>query len=95
MVIRAYANDAMMIPFGVHPNGLVEIPWSLYGRKAQFREFAEMLAAALPDAEAVETPKTWQVKQVGKWVDARDLLAIPEAVRVAIERLNATLREST
>ena len=44
---------------GIQPDGLVEIPWSVGGKKEQFRGFAEQLAGNIAGAVAYETPKQW------------------------------------
>jgi DNA-damage-inducible protein J len=66
----------------VEPDGRVQVPWSLDGRKDEFRAFAETLAAGIPGALVYETPKQWNVG------DAMGL-SVSDAVRALLVRVAA------
>ena len=73
-------------------DGAVNIPWLIGSEKARFRPFAETLAAALPDAAVIESPKQWIVKsRNGLPVRITDLLDIAGTVEAAFRQLHAAL----
>jgi hypothetical protein len=81
---------------GVQPDGLVEIPWSVEGKKQLFRNFAETLAAGIPGAIAYATAKQWVVvKPDKKRLNLMELLHDLPAVKAALEILNSAMREAT
>jgi hypothetical protein len=72
----------------VRPDGLVEIPWTIGGRKEQFRHFADKLVAGIPGAISYETPKPWIVQRSREeCLSVLDLLDNLPAVRAACETL--------
>lgn len=92
LIIRMTIGGAMLAILGVQRDGLIEIPWSISGRKDAFRDFAETLAAAIPGAIMYETPKLWVVSKAGKQrINVPELLEASTALRLALERLNSEL----
>jgi hypothetical protein len=77
----------------VEPDGRVNIPWSIGGRKEIFRGFAETLAAGVPGAIVYETPKLWNVVNNGKKpLGLMQLLDATAALRRSLEVLHAAMR---
>ncbi len=77
----------------VEPDGRVHVPWSLGGRKDEFRGFAETLAAGIEGAVSYETPKLWNVALSGKKpLGLLRLLDSTKALRSALEVLHEALR---
>jgi hypothetical protein len=77
----------------VEPDGRVHVPWSLGGRKDEFRGFAEILAAGIGGAVAYETPKLWNVALAGKKpLGLLRLLDSTKVLRSALEALHHALQ---
>ena len=88
MKIGAFALDIL----GIQPDGRVEIPWAIAGRKDAFRSFAEMIADGIPEAIVYETPKLWVVSKVGKRrVNVMELLEAADTLRPALTVLKSAL----
>ena len=76
----------------VEPDGRLHIPWSIGGRKDEFRSFAETLAAGIEGAIVYETPKLWNVALAGKKpLGVLQLLGSLGALRLALEALHTAL----
>lgn len=91
LIVSMKTKDVTLQIFGIEANGHVEIPWSITGEKEKFKQFAESLANAIPEAVAYETPKMWRVKMPNRRVNIKELLDAPAAVRQALENLHAAL----
>jgi 5-methylcytosine-specific restriction endonuclease McrA len=88
-------NDIALSALGVEANTTIQIPWSVGSYKRAFRPFAEILAAALPDATVYETEKMWRVRYLGRFPRISDLMQKPEAVRAAFNALHRSLTNPT
>ncbi len=76
----------------VEPDGRLQIPWSLGGRKAEFRSFAEALATGIAGAIIYETPKLWNVVLADKKpLGLLQLLDTLGTLRLALEALHTAL----
>jgi hypothetical protein len=96
LLVRMKVNDVTVELFGINSNGEVNIPWFIGEQKANFRSFAEKIARAIPDAICYETPRTWSVTKPHKnLVNVLELLDASAAVRIALDELNAALRNSS
>ena len=91
LIVSMKTKNVTLQIFGIEANGHVEIPWSITGEKEKFKQFAETLANAIPDAVACETPKMWRVKMPERRVNIQELLDASTAVRQALENLHAAL----
>jgi hypothetical protein len=91
LIVRMTAGGTT-VELGVQRDGLVDIPWSISGRKDAFRGFAETLAAAIPGAIVYETPKLWNVSKADKRrINVSELLEAAPTLRLALERLHSEL----
>ena len=94
MIVRMKVGGITMQPFGVQRDGAVSIPWAIGAQKSSFRDFAAMLAGAIPGAVFYESPKQWIVKRAGRKVTVFELLEAATGVRSALEGLHAAIRAS-
>jgi hypothetical protein len=91
LIVRMTAGGTT-VELGVQQDGLVEIPWSISGRKDAFRGFAETLAASIPGAIVYETPKLWNVSKLDKRrINVLELLEAAATLRLARECLHSEL----
>jgi len=92
LLARINAGNAVIEFMAVEPDGRVQVPWSIGGRKAAFRRFAEILAAGVPCAIAYETPKLWNVANAGgRRLGLLQLLDASHALRAALEALHEAM----
>jgi 5-methylcytosine-specific restriction endonuclease McrA len=95
LLVRMVVGSETLNVIGIERDGLCQIPWSIGGAKGAFREFAEMLAACIPDAIAYETPHMWCVSKPGKQrISFLELLDDLPALRQALEALHSKLSEA-
>ena len=92
LLARLDSGEGPINAFGVESDISVQIPWSLGKHKHAFKEFAHVLADAIPGAVAYETPKMWRVRKDGRPVTLRELLDAGPAIRAAFEVLHAAVR---
>lgn len=92
LIVRMVVGGFTVQFFGVQPDLAVQVPWATNAPKQNLREFAEFLAAGIPEAVVRETPKLWNVGfPPEKTVRFESLLNRPDEVRQAIEVLHARL----
>jgi hypothetical protein len=95
LLARMGTGSAAVAFLAIEPDGRVQVPWSLGGRKDEFRGFAEKLAEGVPGSIVYETPKLWNVAN-----SDRSRLTLPQlldglsALRVALETLHSALEAS-
>jgi hypothetical protein len=78
------------VELGVQQDGLVQVPWSISGRKNALRGFAETLAALIPGAIVYETPKLWNVSKVDKRrINVLELLEAAATLRLVADVLDS------
>jgi hypothetical protein len=93
LLARMRTGGAVIEFMAVEPDGRVNIPWSIGGRKEIFRGFAETLAAEVPGAIVYETPKLWVVANAArKPLGLIQLLDATAALRRSLEVLHAGMR---
>ena len=73
LLARMKTENAVIEFMAVEPDGSVQVPWSICGRKDEFRGFAEKLVKGVPGAMVYETPKLWKVTNTD-----RSCLALPQ-----------------
>lgn len=92
LIVRMRVGGTALEVLGVQRDGLVEIPWSVDGKKDAFKGFAETLTAAIPGAIVYETPKHWVVSKAAKRrVSLLEVLEAAPTLRRALEALHAEL----
>ncbi len=93
LLARMRVGGATVEFLAVEPDGRVHVPWSIDGRKDEFRGFAETLAAGMEGAMVYETPKLWNVVLTGKKpLELLQLLDSTGALRSALEALHTALK---
>jgi hypothetical protein len=93
LLARMRAGGSTVEFLAVEPDGRVQVPWSLDGRKDEFRAFAETLAAGIPGALVYETRKQWNVGDANRQpLGLLSVLNSTKALRSALESLHAALR---
>ena len=92
LIVRMRVGSTVLEVLGIQLDGLVEIPWSIGGKKDAFKGFAETLSAAIPGAIIYETPKHWVVSKAAKRrVNLLEVLEAAPTLRQALETLHAEL----
>ena len=92
LIVRMKVADITLEVLGVQQDGLVEIPWSISGKKEAFKEFTTILAAGIREAIVYETPKLWVVSKTGKQrLNLLELLEAAPTLRLALEALRSNL----
>ena len=93
LLARMRAGGSTVEFLAVEPDGRVQLPWSIDGRKDEFRCFAETLAAGIPGAMVFETPKQWNVGDTDREpLGLLQVLGSTKALRSALEALHAALQ---
>jgi hypothetical protein len=96
LIVRITVGISRLEIMGVQRDGLIEIPWSIGDKKAEFKDFAEALATAIPGAIVYETPKFWVVSKEGKRrINVLELLQAAPSLRTALAGLHARLMVET
>ena len=92
LLIRMEIGGKFLDLIGVQQNGLCEIPWSIGDAKDAFKDFAESVAANIPNTIVYETPKSWTVSKPGKRrLTILELLAVKPALRQSLGALRSSL----
>ncbi len=92
LLVRMEVGGKALNVIGVQQNGLCEIPRSIGDAKDAFKEFAESVAAGIPNAIVYGTAKSWTVSKPGKKrLNILELLAAIPVLRQSLQTLYANL----
>jgi 5-methylcytosine-specific restriction endonuclease McrA len=85
LAVRIVVEGETLTLMGVLRDGEVQIPWAGADKKDASRRFAEVFAAAVPEAELYETARMWRVRKGGRQLRLHEVVEAADALQAAFD----------